>query len=205
MQNAKVLIVDDEADVVQVLKLRLEMAGYDAATARDGAEALKMLQQIQPDLILADLMMPNLDGLELTRRIRQNPSWFSIQVLLFSCHDDPVARNLALELGALDYLSKTLGAHSIVSRINEILAVAKSVEGAPECNYADYGEAEQDLMAQLRAISRNSAGALPVRTGIPKLKPRGPQQSSGTADGLWKLDKALQGRAKAGQHPDSDR
>jgi len=206
LRSATVLIVDDEADVIQSLKLRLETAGYDAVTASDGAEALTMLQMIQPDLILADLMMPNLDGLELTRRIRQNPSWFQIQVLLFSCHDDPVARSLALEFGALDYLSKTLGSHAIVSRIREILAGSRPAEGATGRKESGYDDAERDLIAQLQAISLNSAVTLPRRTEIADRKPHEPgQKGAGTADDLRNLGSALGGRAKAGrsQRPDS--
>jgi DNA-binding response OmpR family regulator len=166
VQNTKVLIVDDEADVIQALKLRLETAGYDAVTASDGAEALKILDNTEVGLILADLMMPNLDGLELTRRIRQNHRWRLIQVLLFSCHDDPVARCLALEFGASDYLPKTLGARAIVSRVNEILAGDASFEVATR-PAPRYKEAELDLVNQLRAISPSTAGTPPLGDEAP--------------------------------------
>lgn len=202
MESARVLIVDDEADVIQALKLRLETAGYDAVTACDGAEALKMLQNIKPDLILTDLMMPNLDGLELTRRVRQNPSWFQVQVLLFSCLDDPVARGLALEFGALDYLSKTLGAHAIVSRVREILAAAKSPKGVTGHNDPGCEQAERDLMTQLEAISQlvavshDTADTPPLSPRIADPKPEGPQPSgAGTADDLRNLSRALGSRA----------
>lgn len=208
VESARVLIVDDEADVIQALKLRLETAGYDAVTACDGAEALKMLQNIQPDLILTDLMMPNLDGLELTRRVRQNPSWFQVQVLMFSCHDDPVARGLALEFGALDYLSKTLGAPAIVSRVREILARSKPAEAATGRKGPPGDDAERDLITQLQAISQNSAGTLSLSPEIPNSKHEGSEPSgAGAADDLRNLANALRRHAKAGhsQRPDRDR
>jgi DNA-binding response OmpR family regulator len=206
-RGAKILIVDDEADVIQALKVRLETAGYDAVTACDGAEALAMLQKIKPDLILADLMMPNLDGLELTRRVRQNPSWFRIQVLLFSCNDDPVARELALEFGALDYLSKTVGARGIVSRVNEILAAAMAVEGATGQKDPEYEHAERDLIAQLRAVSENSAAASPAGPEVLDATLEGPEQSGRTGDDLQMLGRALARNFIPGSrhHPDSDR
>jgi DNA-binding response OmpR family regulator len=152
----QVLIVDDEEDVIQPLKLRLETAGYQALTASDGAEALAMLRQVNVDLILTDLMMPNLDGLELTRQVRQNPRWVGVQVLLFSCHDDPGTRRLALELGAQDYLSKAVGARAIVSRVLEILDPGGMVETSPRRDSTG-AAAERDLISQLHALSRSSA------------------------------------------------
>jgi DNA-binding response OmpR family regulator len=190
-RGAKILIVDDEDDVIQALKVRLETAGYHATTAGDGAQALALLQETKPDLILADLMMPNLDGLELTRRVRQNPNWRRVEVLLFSCNDDPVARELALELGARDYLSKTVGAPAIVSRINEILSAPMSAEGATKRNDSAYDHAERDLIAQLRAVSDNAGAAPPNGPQVVDAKPQALEQSGRTADNLHKLGKAL--------------
>jgi DNA-binding response OmpR family regulator len=209
--SASVLIVDDEPDVIQALKLRLETAGYHAVTACDGAEALRMLQSSNVDLILADLMMPNLDGLELIRRIRQDPRWFPVQILLFSCHDDPVARSLALEFGALDYLSKTLGAPAIVSRVNEVLSAARTAAGGTARTDAGYEVAERRVMAQLRAMSDSSSGpdrSLAARGGgvlDPKLE--GSENLARNADALNKLARALGQRGKAGpsQRPNSGR
>lgn len=196
MQSAKILIVDDEDDVIQALKLRLETAGYDAVTASDGAEALRMLPQVRPDLILADLMLPNLDGLELTRRVRQNPNWFPIQVLLFSCHDDPVARNLAIEFGALDYLSKTLGAPAIVSRVAEILSGAGSVPAPPAKKTGDAKSAERDLKTQLSALSRNvSATLLGPKAGI--VDAESEPRPEANAEELRNLRRALGGTPQA--------
>ena len=196
MQNTKVLIVDDEADVIQALRLRFETAGYDTVTASDGAEALKMLHNTDVDLILADLMMPNLDGLELTRRIRQNPRWFPIQILLFSCHDDPVARSLALEFGALDYLSKTLGARAIVSRVDEILAADRSFNAGTGLQ-SRYEEAERDLMTQLRAISPNWAGTPPLGDGATDPQSKELKQAGrGVVGDLHNLADALRHRSK---------
>jgi DNA-binding response OmpR family regulator len=189
VQSAKVLIVDDEADVIQALKLRLETAGYNAVTASDGAEALRLLPQVRPDLILADLMMPNLDGLELTRRIRQNPRWFAVQVLLLSCHDDPVARNLAIEFGALDYLSKTLGAPAIVSRVDEILSTARSSSASLQ-DVRGIAAAERDLMSQLSALSHNVSATLTVGT---RLVTEGASRAAANAEQLRNLHRALGG------------
>jgi DNA-binding response OmpR family regulator len=203
VQRPKVLIVDDEADVILALKLRLENAGYRAIAASNGAEALDILRNTNVDLILTDLMMPNLDGLELTRRVRQDPKRLGVQVLLFSCNDDPVARNLALEFGALDYLSKDLGAREIVSRIQQILTTANLSHGSAAARQPAYGLAEADLISQLQAIS-NSAALTPRSESV---DPAGEPLLGGApwaADDLLKLAMTLAGRNKARRSPERD-
>jgi DNA-binding response OmpR family regulator len=203
-QGARVLIVDDEADVIQALKLRLENAGFGAITAADGAEALELLGKTSVELVVADLMMPNLDGLELTRRVCQDPNRPAVPVLLFSCNDDPIARKLALEFGALDYLSKTLGAREIVSRIEEILTAAKPADPFAAPRQATYHLAEADLISQLRAISNNSAAPSNrleeglESPGIPSDRAPWP------AGDLPRLAEALEGRVGAEQSPRRD-
>lgn len=198
----RVLIVDDEADVVQALKVRLETAGCRALTAADGAEALALLGHSSVDLILTDLMMPNLDGLELTRRIRQDPNRPAVPVLLFSCNDDPTTRDLALEFGARDYLSKTLGTREIVSRIQEILMASKPRASLPEGPRSSYGSAEANLSSQLRAISNLSANPTPTKTnGAPGLEPAG---GAWTGDDLIKLAASLDRYVEAQRIPRDD-
>jgi DNA-binding response OmpR family regulator len=189
--------VDDEADAIQALKLRLENAGYETISAADGAEALELLRHSSVDLIVADLMMPNLDGLELTRRVCQDPSRAAPPVLLFSCNDDPAARDLALEFGALDYLPKTLGAREIVSRIEQILAAARPSDRFAAPHPAAYHLAEADVISQLRAISNNciaSSGRFTEGAESPGL-PSGP--AAWAADDLPRLAQALGGRTEA--------
>lgn len=158
VQSAQVLIVDDEADVIEALKLRLSTAGFRTITASDGAEALDLLRHKNVDLILSDLMMPNLDGLELARRIHQDPKLRGIRILLFSCHNDPVTEDLALEFGALGYVPKAIGAPAIVSRVREILGAVRSSDASSPVVEPSYERAERDLIIQLRALSE-TAGA----------------------------------------------
>ena len=122
MTKSKVLIVDDEEDVVAALQFRLATAGYEVLAASNGAEALEVLKREAVDLVLADFMMPEINGLELTRLVKANPNWFETRIVLFSCNSEPEFRKRALELGALDYLPKTDGANSIVARVYEILS-----------------------------------------------------------------------------------
>ncbi len=157
MERNTILIVDDEEDVVSALKFRLGVSGCEVLTASNGAQALEILREKPVNLVLADFMMPELNGLELTRMVKAHPKWFETKVLLFSCNIEPQYRQRALELGALDYLPKTDGANAIVSRVYEILeldepeakaAPAAAVAGAP--SYAELRSLAQSLIDVLR-------------------------------------------------------
>ena len=93
MAKSKVLIVDDEEDVVAALQFRLATAGYEVLAASHGAEALEVLKREAVDLVLADFMMPEINGLELTRLVKANPNWHETQIVLFSCNSEPEFRN----------------------------------------------------------------------------------------------------------------
>ena len=117
VKAARILLVDDESDIVRTLQFRLQAAGFEVLTAENGAQALEMMGREPVDLILSDFMMPEMNGIELTRTIKENPRWFQTKVMLFSCNGDPEFRKRAIELGAIDYLPKTLGANAILDKI----------------------------------------------------------------------------------------
>ena len=161
MTKPKVLIVDDEEDVVAALQFRLATAGYEVLAASHGAEALEVLKRETVDLVLADFMMPGINGLELTRLVKANPNWFEMQIVLFSCNSEPEFRKRALELGAVDYLPKTGGANSIVARVYEILS-PEAKEPSPLAGdpLSERTLGESALGEQLRALSRSLADML---------------------------------------------
>ncbi|MEZ5365924.1 MAG: response regulator [Bryobacterales bacterium] len=113
----RILLVDDELDVVRALEFRLQAAGFEVVTATNGAEALERIGEQPVDLILSDFMMPEMNGIELTRTIKANPRFSDTKVMLFSANSDPEFRQRAKELGAVDYLPKTLGAVKLLDKI----------------------------------------------------------------------------------------
>jgi len=153
MERTKILIVDDEQDVVQALQFRLETAGYETFTALNGAQALDVLRDRKIDLILADFMMPEINGLELTRRVKENPAWARIKVVLFSCNAEPEFQKRAIELGAVDYLPKMTGAGSIVIRVYELLAPEQKQPGEVGAAIPDETPEQRSLAQQMRTIS----------------------------------------------------
>jgi CheY-like chemotaxis protein len=129
-ESIKILLVDDEDDLLSPIEFRLKALGYDLSIAKNGAEALEQMNREKVDVVLADFMMPEINGIELTRIIKSHPLWFDTQVVLFSCNSEPEFRRKALDLGALEYLPKTAGARAIVERICKIAPISQEVPRA---------------------------------------------------------------------------
>ncbi len=121
MKTQRILIVDDEPDAVELAAFNLKAAGFKVLTATDGQEALRKAQSDMPDLILLDVMLPNVDGLEVTKILRRNPRTASIPILMLTAKGSEVDRVVGLELGADDYLTKPFSPREMVLRIKGLL------------------------------------------------------------------------------------
>jgi two-component system phosphate regulon response regulator PhoB len=125
-----ILIVDDEPDVVDLLAYNLQKSGYKTATARDGAMALQKARDLLPSLVLLDLMLPQMDGTEVCKQLKANPTTAHIPIIMLTAKADEVDRVLGLELGADDYVVKPFSPRELLLRVKKILARAKG-ESAP--------------------------------------------------------------------------
>ena len=172
MGKTTVLIVDDEPDIIATLQFRLASAGYEVLTAEDGARALDVMRANAVDLVLADFMMPEINGLELTRLIKAEPKWAQVKILLFSCNAEPEFRQRALDLGAVDYLSKVDGAQSIASRVYELLAPEK--ETAQPLPTPRESADETALQSQLLTLARHLGDVLKL-AGVERYLPQSTQ------------------------------
>ncbi len=114
----KILIIEDEANIAQVLRLYLEQAGYEVLTAGDGVAGLELHAREHPDLIILDLMLPALDGIEVCRRIR---TWANTPILMLTARQGEEDRITGLDIGADDYLVKPFSPREVVSRVKAIL------------------------------------------------------------------------------------
>jgi two-component system phosphate regulon response regulator PhoB len=121
MAALRVLIVEDEPDIRDLLVFHLERDGYQVAKARSGADALRQAQASPPDLVLLDLMLPEMDGLEVCRRLRQNPLTQGIPIVMLTARGDEVDRVLGLEMGADDYVVKPFSLPELMARVRAIL------------------------------------------------------------------------------------
>jgi CheY-like chemotaxis protein len=117
----KILVVDDDLTVTQLLEALLNMEGHEPATLNDSTKALELVKTFHPDLILMDLMMPDLNGYELCELLHQNPEYASIPVVVVSALDDQTSREKALQAGARDYITKPFDVEFLLQKIKELI------------------------------------------------------------------------------------
>lgn len=117
----KILIVDDEPDALELVEFNLRGAGFDVIAAADGAAALRRAQADQPDLLVLDLMLPEIDGLEVCKVLRRNPATASLPIIMLTAKGTELDRVLGLEIGADDYLTKPFSPRELVLRIRKLL------------------------------------------------------------------------------------
>jgi two-component system, OmpR family, alkaline phosphatase synthesis response regulator PhoP len=116
--NVKILVVDDEPEIVRVLRGYLERAGYQVLAAYDGSEALRRARQEAPDLIILDLMLPGMDGMDVCRAVRQSSD---VPIIMVTARVEETDRVLGLELGADDYVIKPFSPREVVARVRAVL------------------------------------------------------------------------------------
>jgi DNA-binding response OmpR family regulator len=125
----KILVIEDEANIAQILRLYLEQAGYAVLTASDGVAGIELHAREHPDLVILDLMLPALDGMEVCRRIR---AWANTPILMLTARQGEEDRIAGLELGADDYLVKPFSPREVVSRVKAILRRSSGTASARE-------------------------------------------------------------------------
>jgi two-component system, OmpR family, alkaline phosphatase synthesis response regulator PhoP len=117
--SKKVLVVDDEQSIVTLLQYNLQQAGFEVITANDGEEGMNKAVSEQPDLMILDLMLPKLDGIEVCKQLRQQK--VMTPILMLTAKDDEFDKVLGLELGADDYMTKPFSPREVVARVKAIL------------------------------------------------------------------------------------
>lgn len=128
----KVLVVDDEDNIIELIRLGLRYEGFQVETASDGEQGISLAQRINPDLVILDVMMPKIDGIEVLRRLRANPTTRDIPILMLTAKDEVGDRILGLQTGADDYLTKPFDFYELLERIKAILrrqSRARSTQG----------------------------------------------------------------------------
>ena len=123
-----ILVVDDEPDVVELVDFNLKAAGYDVVTASDGEEALKKARAILPSLMILDLMLPEVDGLEVCKILRGDPATSAIPIIILTAKAGEIDRVLGLELGADDYVTKPFSPRELVLRVKRLLRSGQAPE-----------------------------------------------------------------------------
>src|SRR3954467_4601810 len=134
----KILVVDEEPDALDLIQFNLKGAGYDVVTADDGTEAIKKARTTQPSLVVLDVMLPEVDGLEVCKTLRREPATATIPIIMLTAKAAEIDRVLGLELGADDYLTKPFSPRELVLRVKSLLRRRTPAEAEPEnLDFAD--------------------------------------------------------------------
>ena len=128
--STRVLIVEDEPDIRELVVHHLKRDGYQVSAASSGEEALRQVRAGPPDLVLLDLMMPAMDGLEVCRRLRQDPATAALPIVMLTAKGDEVDRVLGLEIGADDYIVKPFSPKELLARVRAVLRRSRPAGGA---------------------------------------------------------------------------
>jgi two-component system, OmpR family, alkaline phosphatase synthesis response regulator PhoP len=142
MSKAKILIVDDEEDILEFLEYNLLKEGYEVHKAFDGQEAEKIASEIIPHLILMDVMMPNVDGIESCALIRKNPALKDTLICFLTARNESFTQVSALDTGGDDFITKPIKLNVLISRIKALLrrSALLSSENTNQNNIVDFGE-----------------------------------------------------------------
>ena len=127
--SARILIVDDEPPIVEVLAYNLKRENYQVVVARDGEEALAQARREQPDLVILDLMLPKLDGIEVCKALRRERD---VPIIMLTARDGEIDRVVGLELGADDYVVKPFSVRELMARVKNVLRRSRTAPQSPE-------------------------------------------------------------------------
>ncbi|MCB0061126.1 MAG: response regulator transcription factor, partial [Caldilineaceae bacterium] len=150
MQGATILVVEDEQSISEVVTLYLTRSGYQVITAHDGRAALQELTKAKPDLIILDLMLPEIDGWEITRRVRAEGN---TPIIMVTARREESDRILGLEMGADDYVVKPFSPQELVSRVRAVLRRAQQPPPAPHSQLLTFPGLRIDPVTRLVTVN----------------------------------------------------
>jgi two-component system phosphate regulon response regulator PhoB len=146
MNKGTVLVIDDEKDLIDLVRYNLEKEGYDVIAAYDGQSGLEVAMKHAPDLVVLDLMMPGMDGLQVCQRLRSDPRTARMPVIMLTAKATEADRIVGLELGADDYITKPFSPREVVARVKAVLRRAASQHDEPSVIRS--GELQIDLLGR---------------------------------------------------------
>ena len=140
MSNEKIFIVEDEPDILDVISYSLNREGFQIESSLDGAESIELLQQFKPDLILLDLMLPGMGGLDVCRHLKNDELSKHIPIIMVTAKGEESDIVLGLGLGADDYISKPFSPRELIARIKSVLRRSKESDNTKRSENIESGE-----------------------------------------------------------------
>ena len=176
-QGQSVLVVEDESSIASFVALYLKNAGYRIQAAGTGREALERVASEKPDLIVLDLMLPDIDGLEVCRRVRQSSD---VPILMLTARDEDVDKIIGLEVGADDYLTKPFNPRELVARVKSILRRSVPERREVQTKQIKHGDLEIDVGRREVLVSGRLANPSAPSPRPPAGRPSRSPTSSGS-------------------------
>jgi two-component system alkaline phosphatase synthesis response regulator PhoP len=157
--NPKILLVDDDPDIIELLTYNLEKEGFETASAEDGIQALEVAKTFKPDLILLDVMMPKMDGIETARQLRQLPNFKETYILFLTARAEEYTEVAAFDVGADDYIVKPIKPRALMSRLKAIFR-------------RDSQQVETDEKLEIGSLVINRVNYTVQNNGLPLVMPK---------------------------------
>jgi two-component system KDP operon response regulator KdpE len=163
VHRPRILVVDDDIAITKFIRANLEVEGWQTLIASDGAEALKAVEKELPDLVILDVMMPNVDGFDVLCRLRQ---WSQIPVIMLSVREEMAYKVKCLNLGADDYITKPFGADELVARVRAVLRRNEIVNILPRQSFFTCGNLEINFITTQVTVSGNQVRLTPIEYNL---------------------------------------
>jgi two-component system KDP operon response regulator KdpE len=163
MRKIRILVADDELTIIKFLRATLEARGYEVLAAINGVEALQKLGMELPDLVILDIMMPEMDGFEVCRRLRE---WSQIPVIMLSARSDEKDKVKCLSIGADDYLTKPFGIEELVARVNAVLRRVKIASTASTQPAFESGDLKVNFVERQVTVNNRNVKLTPTEYNL---------------------------------------
>jgi len=178
MSTHKILVVDDDKSIIEIVQAYLEQAGYSVLTATNGASAMQMLHSEKPDLLILDLMLPDRDGWDITSTIRNDKRLESLPIIMLTARVSDSEKILGLELGADDYVTKPFNPREIVARVRANLR-RRQFEQAEQTEGLEVGPLQLDLGSRTLMLNGESIEVTPTEFNLLKIFMESPGHTFG--------------------------
>jgi len=160
--NQTILVVDDDKEIVRLVRAYLEQAGFSVLVAYEGETALHMLRRERPGLIILDLMLPDRDGWDITRIMRADQSLYTIPIIMLTARVDDTDKIIGLELGADDYVTKPFNPREVVARVRSVLRRASLAIEGPRDKVLTAGRLRLDLYRRVLTVDDSAVDLTPT-------------------------------------------
>ena len=173
--SQRILVVDDDRQIVRLIRSYLEQNGFDTLVAYDGHEALHLIRAEKPDLVVLDLMLPEMDGWEITHIVRSDPSISATPIIMLTARVEDTDRIVGLEMGADDYIPKPFNPREVVARVRAVLRRAQG--DVRPANIVQAGPIRMDLDRHQAAVDGRMLDLTPTEFELLKLLMRYPERA----------------------------